>query len=172
MAKNYTLEDVETLRSKAGVSYEEAVALLDKYDGDVARALIELEKRGQLGANTAQSSKFSFEEAVTWVHNLWEKSLKTRICVERKGEVLINLSVLFLVLMLILGPYAMVAAAVLTLLSGCSVSMKREDGKEKNIIGEEQTETETASGEEASAETEASNEAEKDDDDFPSITIS
>ena len=37
MSKNYTLEDVETLRAKSGVSYEEAVSLLDKYDGDLAR---------------------------------------------------------------------------------------------------------------------------------------
>ena len=32
MARNYTVEDVESLRSKGGVSYEEAIRLLDKYD--------------------------------------------------------------------------------------------------------------------------------------------
>ena len=37
--KKYTLDDIETLRSKTGVGYEEAVALLEKYDGDIARAL-------------------------------------------------------------------------------------------------------------------------------------
>lgn len=172
MAKNYTLEDVETLRSKAGVSYEEAVALLDKYDGDVARALIELEKRGQLGAKAAQSSKFSLEDAFAWVNNLWQKGLRTRICVERKGEVLINLSVLFLIFMLILGPYAMVAAVVLMLLSGCSVSMQNESEKKQTIIGGEQAEVENVSEEEAPQEAENPADEEKDDDDFPSITIS
>ena len=54
--KKYTLEDVETLRAKTGVSYEEAVTLLDKYDGDMARALIELEKRGRWAARGTRAS--------------------------------------------------------------------------------------------------------------------
>ena len=40
--KKYSLEDIETLRARSDVSYEEAVFLLDKYDGDITRALIEL----------------------------------------------------------------------------------------------------------------------------------
>ena len=44
----YTIEDIELLRQKSGISYQEAVALLDYHNGSVARALIDLEKHGRL----------------------------------------------------------------------------------------------------------------------------
>lgn len=172
MARNYTLEDVEALKSKSGVSYEEAVALLDKYDGDVARALIELEKRGQLGGKDQTAGKYSLEDAWTWVYNMWMKGLNTRVQVERKGERLVSLPVLFLILMLILGPYAMIAAVVLMLLSGCSVSMQTEDGQKQTIHPEEEAADEEAGEKAAAADGQEAEEKPSDDDDFPSITIS
>ena len=44
----YTIEDIELLRKKSGLSYQEAVALLDYHNGSLARALIDLEKSGRL----------------------------------------------------------------------------------------------------------------------------
>ena len=38
----YTIEDVELLRRKSGMTYQEAVALLEYHTGDLARALIDL----------------------------------------------------------------------------------------------------------------------------------
>ena len=165
MSKNYSIEDVETLRSKAGISYEEAVSLLDKYDGDLARALIELEKRGQVNAKT--EPKFDAEEIVEWVKKMWHMGMNTRVVIERRGELLLNLPVLFLILMLILGAYAVIVAAVLMLVTGCSVSLRGENKKEQTIIKgdeEEQADIEPSIKDDEPEKT--------DDDDFPSITIS
>ena len=46
--ETYTIEDIELLRKKSGLSYQEAVALLDYHNGNLARALIDLEKSGRL----------------------------------------------------------------------------------------------------------------------------
>ena len=165
MPKNYSIEDVETLRSKAGVSYEEAVALLDKYDGDLARALIELEKRGKV--NAKEDFKFDAEEIVEWVRKMWHKGMNTRVVIERKGETLVNLPALFLILMLMLGAYAVIVAAVLMLVTGCSVSLKEKNQKAKTIIKSD--EEEIVDIEPSIREDEPE---ESDDDDFPSITIS
>ena len=43
-----TLERVERLREKSGLSYEEARALLERCHGDLLDALIELERQGRL----------------------------------------------------------------------------------------------------------------------------
>ncbi len=170
MARNYSLEDIETLRAKAGISYEDAVALLEKYDGDVARALIELEKRGQIGKE-AQSTKFNMDDAVSWVRAMWNKGMNTRVIIERKGATLLNLPVLILLLLLIAGPYAMVCALILTLVTGCSVSIQGLNKKEKTIFeGEERQEEPAAEDIEPSIKPDEP--AKKDDDDFPSITIS
>ena len=42
-----TLEDVERLREKADISYEEAKAALERSNGDLLDALIDLERRGK-----------------------------------------------------------------------------------------------------------------------------
>ena len=44
----YTLEDIDIIRRKSGISYQEAVALLDYHNGNVARALVDLERSGKL----------------------------------------------------------------------------------------------------------------------------
>lgn len=168
MSKNYTIEDVESLRAKAGVSYEEAVSLLDKYDGDVARALIELEKRGQLGKQ-GQNVKFNADEAGAWIKRMWTKGMNTRVLVDRKGERLCNLPLLFLLLMLILGPYAVIAALILLLVTGCSVSIQTGEDDKQTILGGEE------GGEEEQQEAAPAEEEQSDsdsDDDFPSMTIS
>lgn len=51
-----TLEQVEKLREKAKVSYEEAKAVLERHDGDLLEALIELERQGR--SNTAGQGGF------------------------------------------------------------------------------------------------------------------
>lgn len=166
MSRNYSLEDVETLRSKAALSYEEAVSLLDKYDGDLARALIELEKRGQVGG-AQQEVKFNAEEIIEWIKKMWKKGMKTRVVIERKGELLLNLPVLILILMLIMGPYAVIGGAVLMLVTGCSVSLKGENQEEKTIL-----EGEKQAVENIEPSIKPDQPEQKDDDDFPSITIS
>lgn len=46
-----TLEQVEKLRAKADISYEEAKAALERSHGDMLDALIELERRGKTGSH-------------------------------------------------------------------------------------------------------------------------
>ena len=45
---SYTIEDIELIRRKSGISYQEAVALLDYHNGNVARALVDLERNGRI----------------------------------------------------------------------------------------------------------------------------
>lgn len=170
MSKNYTLEDVETLRRKSGCSYEEAVSLLDKYDGDIARALIELEKRGQLGASV-KTARFSMDDFSAWCKKVWHKGLCTHLIIERKGETLVNLSLLILLLMLLLGPYAFIAAVLLVLVCGCSIRIQTDDMKNVTIINAEE-DHEDHSDESPASEPETPEKPKDQDDDFPSITIS
>ncbi len=63
-----TLEQVEKLREKANVSFEEAKAALDACNGDLLDALIYLEKQGRVNAPTGggyYSSQNTQEEQQT-----------------------------------------------------------------------------------------------------------
>lgn len=52
--ERYTIEDIELIRRKSGISYQEAVALLDYHNGNVARALVDLERNGRIKPEGAQ----------------------------------------------------------------------------------------------------------------------
>ena len=160
--KKYTLEDIETLRAKTGVSYEEAVTLLDKYDGDMARALIELEKRGELGGKKDKGFYINVDgDAAGMAKSLWRKGCDTRVVVERDGRTLIDLSVLFMLLALLLGWRLVVVAALLALALGCRVKLVRPEAKDSAPVQSVNPEPEKAP--------EKADEEKKDD--FNSITI-
>lgn len=159
--KKYTLNDVEALRAKTGIGYEEAVSLLDKYDGDMTRALIELEKRGQLGEGGIKINVNG--NAADLLRKYWRKGCDTRLVVERDGKTLINLSVMFMILALLLGWRLVVAAAILALLLGCRVKLVRAGAEEAAPA-----EPEKPAAEAPEQETEKE---EKKDDGFNTITI-
>ena len=46
--ERYTIQDIEFIRRKSGISYQEAVALLDYHNGNVTRALVDLERNGRI----------------------------------------------------------------------------------------------------------------------------
>ena len=66
---SYTIEDIEILRKKSGMTYQEAVALLDYHDGNLARALIDLEKNGRL---KEEGTHHELMEAKETYYKLWQ----------------------------------------------------------------------------------------------------
>lgn len=126
MARNYTVEDVETLRQKGGVSYEEAIRLLDKYDGDLASALIELEKTGRIGKDGVDAEKIG-----AFVTKWWNKGLQSRVLIERKKMTLVDLPVTVMVLMVLCAPRAMLVGAVLLLVLGGHINLSWAEDEEE-----------------------------------------
>ena len=162
MARNYTVEDVESLRSKGGVSYEEAIRLLDKYDGDIASALIELEKSGNLGKTAVNADKIS-ELAAKW----WNLGLKNHVLIERKETMLVNLPVVVALLLAVCAPRATLVAAVLLLGFGGRISLQ-SPGQAQEPQSEPPQSDKKDEAAEAKGETPAE---EKPSDGFDRITI-
>lgn len=160
MARNYTVEDVESLRSKSGVSYEEAIRLLDKYDGDIASALIELEKSGHLGRSSVSADKIS-ELVTKW----WNLGLKNHVLIERKETMLVNVPLIVALLMAVCAPKATLVAAVLLLVFGGHISLQsRVQAEEKPPEAPEQAKQDESPEKSEPAE-------EKPSDGFDRITI-
>ena len=109
---SYTIEDIEMLRKKSGMTYQEAVSLLDYHDGNLARALIDLEKSGRLkedikmenvsrtNMGTTQSRHSETKEKAL---NILQKLYRCRVKVQKGKTPIVNFSVLFGALCLILG---------------------------------------------------------------------
>lgn len=76
-----TLEQVEFLKEKVGLSYEEAMTVMEEADGDLLQALHLLERKGKLAFTPIE------EKGKVW-HSLWKKGKSGKINVTRTGGTL------------------------------------------------------------------------------------
>lgn len=130
----YTIEDIELLRKKSGLSYQEAVALLDYHNGSLARALIDLEKSGRLKDETSEKEgtrnmnetgkkNEAKEKAMGFLQKLYRSRVKIR-----KGDTgIINVSVLFAGLCLLLAPHMTIAGVIVSMILGYQFSFTGMD---------------------------------------------
>ncbi len=133
---SYTIEDIEILRKKSGMTYQEAVALLDYHDGNLARALIDLEKNGRLkeelkmeNASRAYTghSETKQNETKQKALNILQKLYMSRVKVSKGKTTVLNFSVLFGALCLIFAPHMTIFGFILSLILGYQFSFTKQD---------------------------------------------
>lgn len=153
-----TLEQVERLREKAGVSFEDAKAALEAARGDMLDALIFLEKQGKVappagnGYYSSQSAPPPEEQAIP--HNrekkqtgesffdmlsrfgrfcamLLDKGNHNYLQAERKGNIIFSLPVTVIVLMLLFLFWVVIPLFLVSLFFGFRYRFSgRELGKD------------------------------------------
>ena len=138
---SYNIKHIEYLRQKANLTYEQAVALLDRNDGDIGRALIELEKSGALrGENQSRTApprsepqpqpeacqKSFWDNAV----DLFIKGLRIKLVIEKDRDTLVRLPVIYLAVGVFMAPYFAILSVVLMFLTGCRVHIEKYSNPE------------------------------------------
>ena len=126
---SYTIEDIELIRKKSGISYQEAVALLDYHNGNVARALIDLERNGRIKNETAQknTTKSSDHQGKNGLVNFFSKLYQFRLKIKKENIIIANISLLFALLALLVSPHLVLIAAIAILVLGYKVSFNKKD---------------------------------------------
>lgn len=121
-----TIEQVEFLKSKADISYDEAKKLLEKHNGDMVEALTELEKSGKINKKTYNKEKSlgsSFKR-------LFKKGHENRFVVRRGDDVIANLSINFMIFTLIFAGHFLLVSLIIILLLGYKINFKKEKSTE------------------------------------------
>ena len=118
MAK-YTIEDIEILRQKSGISYEEAVNLLEYHNGSLARALVDLEKNGRLKSDPSKTTSHK------GIKGIFDFLFRLRIKVQKGNIVILNLSSLFMLVALAISPDICVVGLIISLVLGYKISIDR-----------------------------------------------
>ena len=139
----YTIEDIELIRRKSGISYQEAVSLLDYHNGNVARALVDLERNGRIqpdaetrrasaktsgtpyaaSGNVSSSGKSGKSGFVDLVSALY----RARIKINKDETPIINLSALFGIISIIVAPHIVILGAIASLVLGYKFSFSKND---------------------------------------------
>ena len=122
---NYTIDDIEILRKKSGITYEEAVNLLEYHNGSLTRSLVDLEKNGLL-KDEAPNTRAASDNA-SGLKKLFNTLFRIRLMVTKDGIVVANLSSLFVLAALLFAPQEVVIGMIAALLLGYRVNVKRND---------------------------------------------
>lgn len=133
------LEKIEYLRENADIGYEEALTLLERFDGDMTRVLIELERsnrirRAKPSFSPHERGDFDRAREEYRAHYAAAKRrhgdklgkvmnvlVHKHILVSRKDELIVNLPVACYVAALIFAPHLTLAFLALMFITGCRI---------------------------------------------------
>lgn len=122
-----TLEKIELVKDRTGVSYKEAKDALEANGGSVVDAIISIEEE----INNGDGSKLGNQGSVI-VENLKEivkKGNVSKIVVKKlDGEVLLNVPVNVGILGVVVAPWGMIAAAIAAIGFKCVIEVVKDDG--------------------------------------------
>lgn len=149
-----TLEQVEKLRERANVTYDEAKEALTASGDDLLDALIYLEKQGKVtppqnggyyssqqatGGNTGGTSEGSYNPPKgeglgqvvrrfwCWLRKIFYQSNRNMFEVWKKNEVILSAPVSVLVILLIVGFWVVLPLLVVGLFLGCTYRFRGQD---------------------------------------------
>lgn len=133
--ESYSIEDIEMIRSKSGLSYQEAVSLLDYHNGSLTRALIDLEKSGKLKENAENDSDTHENKKGNTNQNefkgkfmkILQKLYRNRIKIQKDNTPVVNLSVLFAGACLLFAPHMTIIGIIISMILGYRFSFSSMD---------------------------------------------
>lgn len=133
-----TLEKVDMVRERTGVTYEKAKQALEASDGDVLEALIYIEKtQDTSNKNEDSESEFesktavSIEELKAWIKKIVEKGNVTRIKIKKDDVELIDIPVnagIAAGVVAIAIPPILAAGVIAAIATKITIEVTKEDG--------------------------------------------
>jgi hypothetical protein len=125
------LEQIDELRKRANVSYEDAKNALDENGGNLIEALVYLEKQNKIKPeeNTSSGSKF-----LKKVKKLIRKGNETKLVVRKNDTVVLNISVTLAVIITIVAtPPLVIIAIIFALATNHTIRIKKKNNEDLEV---------------------------------------
>lgn len=132
-----TLEKVDMVRERTGVTYEKAKQALEASEGDVLEALIYIEKTQDTSKNEGSKGEFeskaavSIEELKAWIKQIVEKGNVARIKIKKDDAELIDIPVnagIAAGVVAIAIPPILAAGVIAAIATKITIEVTKEDG--------------------------------------------
>ncbi|MDT8901935.1 DUF4342 domain-containing protein [Anaeroselena agilis] len=121
-----TLEKIDTIRERTGVSYREAKDALERAGGSVLEALIDLESKKPGGWTEEFSVKSG--EVVDKVKELIHQGNVTKIRVKQDGKTLVEIPVTLGAISAVFLPQLAALGVLVAVFKRCTIEVVRSDG--------------------------------------------
>lgn len=138
-----TLENIDQLRARAGISYREAKEILEKHQGDVVEALIELESRQTERLDWKEEISLRSGEVVDKVKALLQEGKVTRIRVKSEGQTIMEIPIALGAIGAVALPSLAALGVMVALFKRCSIEVIRagDNNDAENISDSRETDT-------------------------------
>ncbi|MGH4119646.1 DUF4342 domain-containing protein [Clostridium sp.] len=120
------LEQIDELRKRANVSYEDAKNALEQSAGDLIEALVYLEKQNKIKDPETTSSESQFLKKVK---KLIKKGNETKLIVKKDDTVVLNICVTLAIVITIAATPLVIIALVVALITNHKIRIKRKDNE-------------------------------------------
>lgn len=127
---NVNLEQIDQLRQRANVSYEEAKDALERCGGDMVEALIYLEKINKVGGKSYTNAADGF---VDTVKKLFRQGQETRFVIKKEENSVINVPVNAVLLTTVIVPPVTIVGGLVALFTNHKFRVEKPDGSNSDI---------------------------------------
>ena len=129
-----TLEKIELVKDRTGVSYREAKEALEATDGNVVDAIIKIEDEinAKVGAKLSDNGAKIIEKIKEYI----KKGNVSRITVKKDDEIVLNIPLTAGVVGTVLAPWLTVIGSIVALGMKCDIHLVKDDGTDIDLSGE------------------------------------
>ncbi len=121
-----TVEMIDQVKDRTGVSYKEAKEALERSGGNVVDAIIDIEE--SLGASTKRAEAKDGKQIIEKLKELVKKGNVSKILIKREGEVVMNLPVNAGIIAGLVAPWASLFAIIAAFGFKCDIEVVKDDG--------------------------------------------
>ncbi len=120
-----TLEEIDLLRKRADVSYEDAKEALEKFEGDMVEALVYLEKENKINHKKKCESKSQF---ISKVKSIIKKGNRTKFIIKNDESVVLNIPITIVILLTIFTTPFVIIGLIAAILTKHKISIEKPEG--------------------------------------------
>ena len=121
-----TLEKIELVKDRTGVSYKEAKDALEAADGSVVDAIIAIEETVNIKPGS-KAGEFA-NETVDKIKELVKKGNISKISIRKDDDTIVNIPLNVGLVGVVLAPWGVIAAAVAAFGFKCQIELTKDDG--------------------------------------------
>jgi adenine/guanine phosphoribosyltransferase-like PRPP-binding protein len=129
-----TLEKIELVKDRTGVTYKEAKEALEAADGSVIDAIIAIEETVNFNGDS-KSASHRGEELFSKIKETANKGNMSRIMVKKDDQVLLNFPLTVSLIGAVIAPWGVIFGAIAAVGFNCKVEFIRDDGKVVDVSG-------------------------------------
>lgn len=126
-----TLEKIELVKDRTGVSYKEAKEALENAEGSVVDAIIAIEETIDITSKSKLGEQGS--ALIEKVKDAIRKGNISKITIKKDEEVILNLPVNIGLVGTLLFPWAVIASTVAAFGTKCTIELLKDDGEVINL---------------------------------------